>query len=117
MEQVLLSKQYTGETEKGYVPRGTNVLQQIFKEHFKDFVDNYEEKYSIIYGKFRIDRITEVVDEFLKCGDYKEGIARVKCTNPECNHDYFVPLSCMSFYLCPSAMYRDVQVQARPGMA
>ena len=27
--------------------------------------------------------IQAVVDEFLKCGDYKEGIARVKCT-PMC---------------------------------
>jgi len=64
VEQVLLSKQNTEEASNSYVPRGTNVLQQIFKEHFKDFVDNYEEKYSIIYGKFRIERIIEVVEEF-----------------------------------------------------
>ena len=75
MEQVLLSKQYTGETAKGYVPRGTNVLQTIFRKHFNDFANQYEERYSKIYGKYRLDRITEVVDEFLKCGDYKESIA------------------------------------------
>ncbi len=117
MEQVLLLKQNTKEASNSYVPSGTNVLQQIFKEHFKDFVDNYEEKYSIIYGKYRLDRITEVVEEFLKCGDYKEGIARVKCTNPECGHDYFVPLSCLCFYLCLSAMNRDVRVQAKVRLA
>ena len=54
MEQVLLSKQNTEEASNSYVPRGTNVLQQIFKEHFKDFIDNYEEKYSIIYGKYKL---------------------------------------------------------------
>ncbi|MBN2441922.1 MAG: transposase zinc-binding domain-containing protein [Spirochaetales bacterium] len=32
----------------------------------------------------------------------KQGVARIKCQNPECGHDYFVPLSCLSFYLCPS---------------
>jgi hypothetical protein len=47
-------------------------------------------------------RITEVVAYFLKCGDYKEGLARIKCQNPDCGYDYFVPLSCLSFYLCPS---------------
>ena len=49
-----------------------------------------------------LERITEVVDEFLKCGDYKEGVARIKCQNPDCGHDFFVPLSCLCFYLCPS---------------
>ena len=43
-----------------------------------------------------------MVEEFVKCGDYREGLARIKCLNPECNHDYFVPLSCKGFYLCPS---------------
>ncbi len=28
-------------------------------------------------------------------------IARVKCTNPECNHDFFVPFSCKQFLFCP----------------
>lgn len=33
---------------------------------------------------------------------YQEGVARIKCQNPKCGHDYFVPLSCLGFYLCPS---------------
>lgn len=60
-----------------YIPRGQNVLQRVFKEHFDDFREVYEEKYSKTYGKYRIDRITEVVEEFIKCGDYKEGLARI----------------------------------------
>ena len=37
--------------------------------------------------------IIDLKGVFLKCGDYKMGIARVKCTNSNCNHDFFVPLS------------------------
>ena len=36
-------------------------MQQIFKDHFEVFKEQYEEKYSKTYGKFRLDRITEVV--------------------------------------------------------
>ena len=90
------------ESEQQYIPRGQNVLQDIFKDHFDMFQANYDEKYSKTYGKYRLDRITEVVEKFLKCGNYKEGVARIKCQNPECGYDYFVPLSCLSFYLCPS---------------
>lgn len=85
-----------------YIPRGCNVLQQILKDHFYDFANQYDVKYAGTYGNYRIDRITGVVEEFLKCGDYSEGIARVKCINKNCGHDFFVPLSCLSFYLCPS---------------
>ena len=85
-----------------YIPRGQNVLQKKFKDHFENFKEQYDEKYAKTYGNYRIDRITEVVEEFLKCGDYKEGLAHIKCQNPECGHDFFVPLSCKGFYLCPS---------------
>ena len=85
-----------------YIPRGQNVLQTIFKEHFEGFKEQYDDKYAKSYGKFRLERITEVVEEFIKCGDYKEGVARIKCQNPDCGYDYFIPLSCLSFYLCPS---------------
>ena len=52
----------------------------VFKEHFDDFREVYDEKYSKACGKYRIDKITEVVEEFIKCGDYKERLARIKST-------------------------------------
>jgi len=52
-----------------YQPRGINVLQRLFKEHFQGFADQYEAKHAIIYGRFRIERITEVVEKFVLCGD------------------------------------------------
>ena len=51
--------------EQTYIPRGTNVLQCIFKDHFADFKEQYDEKYSNTYGKYGIDSITVVVEEFL----------------------------------------------------
>ncbi len=64
-------------------------------------MENYDSKYAEECGKYSLERITAVVEEYLKCGDFKEGIARVKCTNPECNHDFFVPFSCKQFLFCP----------------
>jgi hypothetical protein len=31
----------------------------------------------LIYGHFRIERITEVVEKFIRCGDYSQGIGRI----------------------------------------
>ena len=47
-------------------------------------------------------RGTAASGECATCGDYLQGIARIRCTNPECGHDYFRPFSCKGFYLCPS---------------
>jgi len=85
-----------------YSQRGTNALQPIFKEHFQEFADTYEQKYDPTYGRFRLDRITEVVENFISCGDYTQGVARIQCTNPECREEFFRPFSCKGFHLCPS---------------
>lgn len=39
---------------------------------------------------------------FCTCGDYLKGVARIRCTDPDCGHDHFRPFSCKGFYLCPS---------------
>lgn len=85
-----------------YTQRGTNALQMIFKEHFDRFAEIYDTKYAKIYGRFRIDRISEVVHNFIWCGDYTQGVARIQCTNPDCREEFFRPFSCKGFYLCPS---------------
>jgi transposase-like protein len=89
-------------TKRVYQPRGINALQRLLKEHFQSFADQYEAKHAIIYGRFRIERITEVVEKFVLCGDYSQGVARIQCTNPDCKYEYFRPFSCKSFYFCPS---------------
>jgi len=54
------------------------------------------------YGRFRSERIEHVGRRFCDCGDDLQGVARIRCTNPDCGHDYFRPFSCKGFYLCPS---------------
>jgi len=69
---------------------------------FLQFAEIYDTKYAKAYGRFRIERITEVVHNFIGCGDYTQGIARIQCTNPDCKEEFFRPFSCKGFYLCPS---------------
>ena len=106
-------------TQNEYIPRGRNVLHTIFENHFQDFVDHYEEKHEKNYGKYRLDRVISVVKNFLDCSDYikakgrrcplgyrrcpkggpqvssspQGNIARIRCVNPNCGFDYFVPFS------------------------
>jgi hypothetical protein len=84
------------------VPRGRNDLHTIFEQHFDDFCEHYDEKYAATYGRYRLERIRQLGERFTTCGDYLQGVARIRCTNPECGHDYFRPFSCKGFYLCPS---------------
>ena len=60
-----------------YRPRGINDLQILFKKHFQSIAEHYESKYAVIYGRFRIERITEVVEKFILCGDHITYIARL----------------------------------------
>jgi hypothetical protein len=74
----------------------------VFERHFTDFCSRYEDEYADTFGKFRLKRIQALGEHFLTCGDYRQGIARIRCTNPDCAHDYFRPFSCKGFYLYPS---------------
>jgi hypothetical protein len=87
---------------KNYIPRGRNELHKIFECHFVDFCKIYDERYAETYGMFRLERIQRLGERFAICGDYLQGIARIRCTNPDCGQDYFRPFSCKGFYFCPS---------------
>ncbi len=86
-----------------YIPRGRTVLHTILDKHFNDFVENYDVQYAEECGKYSLERISSVVEEYLKCGDYKQGIARVKCINPECKHGRF--RTSLSFAVPVQSMY------------
>jgi hypothetical protein len=85
-----------------YIQKGTNVLSTIIKNHFEKFNLNYEEKYAKKNGTFRLERISKFAENYKSCGDYRKGIARIQCTNPDCKHEIFRPFSCKKFYFCPS---------------
>ena len=84
-----------------YHQRGVNSLQRLFREHFPELLARFEE-FAQRLGKFRLERITKAVERFMACGDYRRGVARVRCTNPRCGAEYFRPFSCSVFHLCPS---------------
>jgi hypothetical protein len=59
----------------------------------------YPERFQQRYGFWR-PVIRSSIDKFLKCGDLKEGFARVKCK--DCGEEYFVAFSCRQRSCCPS---------------
>ena len=72
-----------------YRQRGASSLQRLFRAHFPQLVARYEAEFSKRLGKFRLERITNTEDRFLGCGDYRRGVARIQCTNPDCRAEYF----------------------------
>jgi len=106
--QAQLSLALDPDQPQTYRQRGTNVLQAIFKEHLQEFADTYEQDYAPTFGRFRLERITEVVENFISCGDYAQGVARIQCTNPECRTEFFRPFSCKGFHLCPSCSQKRI---------
>jgi hypothetical protein len=74
----------------------------VLRDHFGRFAAEYDSRYAKDLGNFRLERISRVTTRFLTCGDYRQGVARIRCVNPKCRHEYFRPFSCKGFYLCPS---------------
>ena len=85
-----------------YRPRGSSSLQRLFHAHLPELLERYDAEFAARLGKYRQGRIASAVERFMECGDYTKGIARIKCTNPECKYEYFRPFSCKVFHLCPS---------------
>jgi hypothetical protein len=96
----------------GYIPRGRNQLNTIFECHFDGFCDIYEERYAATYRMFRLDRIRDIGERFLTCGDYRFGVTRIRCNNPACDDDYLRPISCKGFDLCPTCSQKPTLVFA-----
>ena len=60
-----------------YIPRGKTVLYTILDNHFNDFVENYESRYAKECGLYSLERISSVVEEYLKCGSEMQIVAFV----------------------------------------
>ena len=88
--------------EKPLRPPGPEPSSHDLRTPLRGLCDVYDERYAPTYGMFRLNRIRDIGDRFLICGDYRLGVVRVRCTNPACGHDYFKPFSCKGFFLCPS---------------
>jgi hypothetical protein len=92
-----------------YHPRNPfqSPLWNILHNNYEEFRANYDESYEKQYGFFRCV-IDEVVQDYLKCGDLKEGFARVRCTNPDCRNEYLLAFSCKGRWFCPSCHSKKV---------
>ena len=44
-----------------------------------------------VYVSTAVSVATMAANRFCSCGDYLQGVARIRCTNPECGNDYFRP--------------------------
>jgi len=77
----------------------------LFNNHYEAFERNYHGRFEKEYGYFR-PVISEVVHDYLKCGDLKEGFARVRC--PDCAHEYLLSFSCKGRWFCPSCHAKKV---------
>jgi hypothetical protein len=72
---------------------------KIVRDRFDEFERVYPERFQQRYGYWR-PVIRSSIDKFLKCGDVKEGFARVKCK--DCGEEYFLAFSCRQRSCCPS---------------
>lgn len=71
----------------------------IVEKYFDEFEQVYPKRYGMRFGFWR-PIIRKAIDKFLKCGDLKEGFARVRC--PDCKEEFFVAFSCRQRACCPS---------------
>jgi hypothetical protein len=72
---------------------------KVVRDYFDEFERVYPERFQNKYGFWR-PVIHSSIDKFLKCGDVKQGFARVRC--PECGEEFFVAFSCRQRGCCPS---------------
>ena len=66
----------TSQKSSPYQPRQPNVLQAIFRRHYAAFAESYPSRHACHYVRFRLPRITEVSEAFIRCGDYPSGGSR-----------------------------------------
>jgi hypothetical protein len=72
---------------------------RIVDSYFDEFERVYSQKFEKDYGFWR-PVIHSSVEKFRKCGDLKQGFARIKCG--DCGKEMFVPFSCHQRCSCPS---------------
>ncbi|MBN1982684.1 MAG: transposase zinc-binding domain-containing protein [Chitinivibrionales bacterium] len=68
-------------------------------QYFDEFERVYPEQFEKSYG-FWLPIMKVSIEKYLKCGDLKEGFARVHCF--DCGREYFLPYSCKQRCLCQS---------------
>ncbi|MBN1523022.1 MAG: hypothetical protein JW904_00955 [Spirochaetales bacterium] len=78
-------------SQNRYHPRQQNVIQWLFRNSYARFEAVYEELYAVEYGKFRLPVIQRAAEAFRLCGDWQEGVARIRCG--DFGYDFFQSLT------------------------
>jgi hypothetical protein len=74
-------------------------LYRLFDAHFDEVTVRWEERFERHYGFWR-GFVDEQVLQYLGCGLFENGFARVRC--PECAEEYLLAFLCKTRELCPS---------------
>ena len=78
---------------------------KIVHANYDEFENIYAERFAARYGFWR-PVINIATERFIKCGDLREGFARVRCD--DCGHSLFVSFSCKVRCFCPSCHQKRV---------
>lgn len=86
---------------KVYRPRNplSSPFHRLVTQYYGEFERIYPEHYQENYGFWR-PVIKTSIEKFIKCGDLREGFARIRCKN--CGQEMFVAFSCRQRCSCPS---------------
>ena len=97
-ESRLFSRKPLPQAGKFYRPRNheASPFFKIVRDYFDEFERTYPQRFQERYGFWR-PVIRFSIDKFIKCGDLREGFARVRC--PDCKEEFFVAFSCLPVIL------------------
>ncbi|MBI5485988.1 MAG: transposase [Deltaproteobacteria bacterium] len=77
-----------------------SLLWRVVNDHLADFRRLVQESYEKPLPRY----VENEFDEYLRCGDYRQGYTRVFCKT--CGHLLLVPFSCLRRGICPSCAGR-----------
>jgi hypothetical protein len=92
-----------------YHPRDPTAspLWRCLDVHYEAFRRNYPATFQETHGFFR-PVVDEVVEDYLECGDLRNGFARIRCTTPGCGKEMLLAFSCKGRWFCPSCHEKKV---------
>ncbi len=88
-----------------YHQPGVSSLQRLFRVHFPQLPARYEAEFTRRLGKFRLERITNAVERFLGCGDYRRGFAKRTPLLGEYMNELLLRLPHRQFVFTPRSGY------------
>jgi hypothetical protein len=92
-----------------YHPRNPadSPLWKLLDDHYQTFRSHYPSVFEKRHGFFR-PVVDEVVEDYLACGDLREGFARIRCPRPGCRNEMLLAFSCRGRWFCPSCHQKRV---------